>query len=81
MLPEPVIDFLQHAAAEARLHRLDPEASLFSSGVLDSFTLVDFVSLIETECGIRVEDADLRPENFDTLVRVEEFVERAKASV
>jgi acyl carrier protein len=48
------------------------------SGVLDSFSLVDFVTLIESECGIRIDDSDLRPENFDTISKVHAFIERAR---
>ena len=78
MLPTTVMSYLQEAASQARTALPAREASLFSSGVLDSFALVDFVALLETECGIRVADAELRPENFDTLAKVESFVARAK---
>jgi len=57
----------------------DSHSSLFVSGLLDSFTLVDFVTLIEAECGIKIDDSDLRPENFDTIARIEEFIEKARA--
>lgn len=78
MLPNTVINYLQQSAQQARTELPTYNASLFSAGVLDSFALVDFVALLETECGIRVADADLRPENFDTLAKVETFVMRAK---
>jgi len=38
------------------------------------------VNSVEGECRIRVTDDDLRPENFDTLAKVEAFVERARAA-
>jgi acyl carrier protein len=76
MLPQGVIDFLDRAATEGRTSIPDRECSLFLSGVLDSFTLVEFVTVLEKECGIRVDDADLRPENFDTISKVEDFVRR-----
>jgi len=78
MLNQSVLSFLSHAAEDARVTLPDSDASLFISGVLDSFTLVDFVSVIENEYGIRVDDADLRPENFDTMQSVERFVIRAR---
>lgn len=76
MLPEPVMTFLNHAARQARTDVPDRNSSLFASGLLDSFTLVDFVSVIESECGVRVDDRDLRPENFDTIAKIESFIER-----
>jgi acyl carrier protein len=69
--------YLSQAARQARTEVPDRDSSLFVSGLLDSFSLVDFVSLIESECGLRVEDADLRPENFDTIAKIESFIERA----
>ena len=78
MLPETVLHYLQQSAQQARTELPAYNASLFSAGVLDSFALVDFVALLETECGIRVADADLRPENFDTMAKVETFIARAK---
>ena len=80
MLTTGVMSFLEDAARQARTSLPDREASLFLSGVLDSFSLVDFVTLLETECGIRISDDELRPENFDTLAKVEAFVERARAA-
>jgi acyl carrier protein len=78
MLPTPLLSFLERAAREARVAMPGPGDSLFDAGVLDSFSLVDFVATIEAECGISVSDADLRPENFDTLAKVEAFVERSR---
>ena len=78
MLPETVLSFLNQAAQQARTSLPDHNTSLFLSGVLDSFALVDFVTLLESECGIKVADAQLRPENFDTIAKVEAFVARAK---
>ena len=80
MLPAGVLNFLNDAAVEARVELPDRDSSLFQSGVLDSFSLVDFVTLLESECNIRIDDSDLRPENFDTIAKVEAFVARAKAA-
>lgn len=79
MLTTGVMSFLEDAARQARTALPEREGSLFLAGVLDSFSLVDFVTLLESECGIRISDDDLRPENFDTLAKVEAFVERARA--
>lgn len=78
MLPEVVMSYLKGAAQEARADMTGRDESLFLSGLLDSFSLVDFVTLLESECGIKVADADLRPENFDTIAKVEAFIRRAK---
>jgi acyl carrier protein len=80
MLPEPVLTFLNNAALEARTELPGRESSLFDGGVLDSFSLVDFVAVLEAECGVKIADADLRPENFDTVAKVEAMVDRVKGS-
>ena len=48
----------------------DPEASLFDTGVMDSFDLVDFVADLEKECNIKVPDSDLHPSKFETLAKI-----------
>jgi len=78
MLPQGVRAFLDRAATEGRTSLPDRDCSLFLSGILDSFTLVEFVTVLEKECGIRVDDGDLRPENFDTISKVEDFVRRTR---
>jgi len=78
MLPETVSTFLNQAAQQARTKMPERDESLFLSGLLDSFSLVDFVTIIESECDITVNDIDLRPENFDTIAKVESFIARAR---
>ena len=52
-----------------------PDESLFESGLLDSFTLTDMVSALETEFAIRIPDSDLNPRKFDTLARIQAYIE------
>ncbi len=51
-----------------------PSDSLFESGLLDSFTLVDLVAALEKEFAIRIPDADLQPRKFDSVERIEAYV-------
>lgn len=55
------------------------DALLFSSGLLDSFSLVGLIGLLESEAGIRIGALEVTLENLDTLGRILAFVER-KAS-
>jgi len=57
---------------------IDPEESLFDSGVLDSFALSDVVAEIEKEFSIKVPDSDLNPRKFSTIARIVTYIE-AKA--
>ena len=80
MLTDSVLAFLNQAAKEARVGLPDRNSSLFQSGLLDSFTLVDFVLLLESECNIKINDSDLRPENFDTIAKVEDFIRQTRGA-
>lgn len=77
MLPNAIINYLQQAAKEARTEMPDRNTSLFEAGLLDSFSLVEFVTLLENELGIRVSDADLRPETFATIAKIEGYIAQA----
>jgi len=52
----------------------DPDASLFDSGVMDSFGLVDFVAELESEFKITVPDSDLRPAKFESLAKIGDYL-------
>jgi acyl carrier protein len=52
----------------------DPEVSLFDTGVMDSFDLVDFVADLEKEFSIKVPDSDLHPSKFETLAKISTYL-------
>ena len=52
-----------------------PDESLFESGVLDSFALTDMVGALEREFSIRIPDSDLTPRKFDSIARIEAYIE------
>jgi acyl carrier protein len=51
------------------------DESLFESGLLDSFSLTDLVSAIEAEFKIVVPDSDLTPRKFDSVERIQAYLE------
>jgi acyl carrier protein len=52
----------------------DREASLFDTGVLDSFDLVDFVADLEKEFNVNVPDSDLHPSKFESLAKIAAYL-------
>ncbi len=44
-----------------------PDEPLLSSGVVDSFSLVDLALFVEDTFGVRIEDTELNASTFDTL--------------
>lgn len=77
-LPQGVTDFLNDSARSAGAEQPQPGDDLFRSGVLDSFALVDFVTVLEEQCGIKVPDSDVNPANFQTIETIERYVESRK---
>ena len=51
------------------------DESLFDSGVLDSFALADLISAIEKEFHISIPDADLSPKKFESISRIERYLD------
>jgi acyl carrier protein len=58
---------------------IDGATPLFSSGLIDSFALVEMMTFIEDKAGVRVEPADITLENVDTIQLILQFVERMAA--
>lgn len=56
----------------------DGEESLFDSGFLDSFALPDVVSELEREFQIKIPDSDLNPRKFESIARIESYIESKK---
>lgn len=52
-----------------------PEQVLISSGMVDSFSLVDLALYIEDTFNVHLDDSELNKETFDTLGQLAELVE------
>ena len=77
-LPQGVMDFLNESAQTNGAEQPRAGDNLFKMGVLDSFALVDFVTVLEQECGIKIPDSDVNPANFETIEAVESYVDAHK---
>jgi acyl carrier protein len=74
-LPEPVLDYLNEQARNAGAQPPQPGDDLFKAGVLDSFALVDFLTVLEEHSGVKVPDSDVNPSNFQNIAQIERYVE------
>lgn len=50
------------------------DTPLFSSGLLDSFTMVDVIMFIEQAGGVRLNPAEVNLDNLDSIARILRFV-------
>ena len=64
---------------------LDPteitdDTLLFTDGYIDSFTLTSLVAFIEDELGAEIEQSAVTLENFDSISRIMNYMERLNVS-
>lgn len=57
---------------------IKPDEALISSGLIDSFSLVDLAIIVEDEFGVRIDDSELNAETFDTLDALVKLIESKK---
>ena len=51
-------------------YRLKDDRSFLDEGIIDSTGILELVSYLEEEFGIRIEDEELVPENLDSINNV-----------
>ncbi len=54
---------------------IKPGEALISSGLIDSFNLVDLSLLVEDTYGVRIDDSELNADTFDTLDQLAELIQ------
>jgi acyl carrier protein len=59
-----------------RQNGLTDNESLLEQGVIDSIGLLELISFLQKQYGIKVADEDLIPANLDSIDRIAGFVQR-----
>ena len=54
---------------------LTDDSPLFSSGLVDSFGMVELITFLESAAGIRIDAMDVAMENIDTIRSIMAFIE------
>jgi acyl carrier protein len=54
------------------------DESLISSGLIDSFSLMDLALYVEDTFGVRIEDTELNADTFDNLTQLATLIESRK---
>lgn len=55
---------------------LDDDEPLISSGLVDSFSLVDVALWVEQQFGVHLDNSELNADNFDTVAELAAYVEQ-----
>jgi len=78
-MPDQVIANIEAFIASQILkqpgRRIEPDEPLISSGLIDSFSLMDVALFVEDTFGVRIEDTELNAAIFDNLTQLASLIE------
>jgi acyl carrier protein len=58
--------------------KISNDESLISSGLIDSFSLMDLALFVEDTFAVRIEDTELNADTFDNLTQLTALIESRK---
>ena len=71
---DKVRTYLQNEVLQQPDREIKADEALISSGLIDSFSLVDVALFVEDEFGVTIDDTELNAETFDTLDALADLV-------
>jgi acyl carrier protein len=78
MLKKDLATYIQDNLVIDGRMRVEESTPLMESGILDSIGLMQLVSYIEDNAGVRISDTDMLPDNFATIDTIADFVARLR---
>ncbi len=75
---EQLSNFLAEKILKQPSRKIAADESLISSGLIDSFRLMDVALFVEDTFGVRIEDTELNANTFDTLTQLAALIESRK---
>ena len=57
---------------------ISPDEALISSGLIDSFSLMDLALFVEDSFNVRIEDTELNAQTFDNLTQLAALISSRK---
>ncbi|MGD2058147.1 MAG: acyl carrier protein [Anaerolineales bacterium] len=77
-MEEKIRRFIQVEILKDPDRQIAGDEPLISSGLIDSFSLVDIALFVEEEFGVRIDDSELSAEVFDTLDELSTLISTRK---
>jgi acyl carrier protein len=78
-MPDNILSILSQYIAREVLkqpgRQIDPHEALISSGLIDSFHLVDLALFIEDTYGVRIDDTELNADTFNNLAQLASLIQ------
>ena len=75
---EQLSNFLAEKILKQPNRKIAADEPLISSGLIDSFSLMDVALYVEDTFGVRIEDTELNADTFDTLTQLAALIESRK---
>lgn len=70
--------FLAEKILKQPNRKITENEPLISSGLIDSFSLMDVALYVEDTFGVRIEDTELNADTFDNLTQLANLIESRK---
>ena len=67
-------EFIVKSILKQPSRTLTSSEPLISSGLIDSFSLVDLAVFVEDEFGVHIDDSELNSDTFDTMAQLIELI-------
>jgi acyl carrier protein len=71
-------DFIAAKILKQPNRKISNDEALISSGLIDSFSLMDLALYVEDTFGVRIEDTELNADTFDNLTQLTALIESRK---
>jgi len=71
-------EFIADAILKQPGREIAPDEALISSGMIDSFSLMDLALFVEDNFGVRIEDTELNADTFDNLEELTNLIASRK---
>ncbi len=79
-LRDSLTRFIAERLLQDRTATIDPNESLLERGVVDSVGLLNLITFLEGETGVRIPEDAMVPEHFESVVAMEALVAQLKGA-
>ncbi len=74
----PIAKFIAEKILKQPNKEIKPDEALISSGLIDSFSLMDLALFVEDTFGVKIEDTELNANTFDSLNQLAGLIQSRK---
>jgi acyl carrier protein len=78
-LDATIAQFIASEILKQPSRMISPTEALISSGLIDSFHLVDLALFVEDTFGVHIDDTELNVDTFDTLQQLSTLIRQRQA--